>query len=346
MDLKLLGMLILIILISLFFMNEFKILKSHISETNENMTKLIKNKFHNLSSEITELNTDLVNQTRKINKIHSQKITSVSNYFTDSDNDGQNIINYLSDTKNNDELFKIIYDEDNNDNKDNKDNNNDDDIIINSSKLNDDVCDVCIIDNNNDNIHDNIHDNINLLGRLSSTKNNSSKDDDISINDGESIKSSKIFISNNSEKQSRHEQHEYKSVTSSGNKSNEIKIESAKLVLNNNFNNDTLSVESNKLKNMYDAISFGSKKSKGNKLNVNIEIGNNNIDDNNSIDSNYIKTFLDNNNIENYKKKNLDKLAHKLNISTFYKDGLKRILYKKEELYLKIKEELNKKSNH
>ena len=43
-------------------------------------------------------------------------------------------------------------------------------------------------------------------------------------------------------------------------------------------------------------------------------------------------------------KKQLDNIARVFNISNFYKEGQKRILYKKEELYLKIKEEINKKS--
>ena len=93
MDLKFLSLLVLIILITLYFINEFKMLKSHISINNDNVNKLIKGKFHGFLSEVKELNTDLVNQTRKINKIHSQKITNMSNYFTESENDGNNIIN-------------------------------------------------------------------------------------------------------------------------------------------------------------------------------------------------------------------------------------------------------------
>ena len=46
------------------------------------------------------------------------------------------------------------------------------------------------------------------------------------------------------------------------------------------------------------------------------------------------------NNIESYTKKNLDNIAKLLNILIFYKDGTKRISYKKEELYLKIKENI------
>ena len=65
MDLKFLTILVLIILITLYFINEFKLLKLTINESIENTNKLIKNKFHTFSGEIKELNTDLVNQTKK-----------------------------------------------------------------------------------------------------------------------------------------------------------------------------------------------------------------------------------------------------------------------------------------
>jgi len=103
MDLKFLTLLVLIVLVTLYFINEFKLLKLILVENLDNTNKLIKNKFHSFSGEIKELNTDLVNQTKKINKIHSQKITNMSNYFTESANDGNNMLNYLSDSKD----FKI-----------------------------------------------------------------------------------------------------------------------------------------------------------------------------------------------------------------------------------------------
>ena len=128
MDLKFLSLLVLIILITLYIINEFKLLKTHITETNENINKTVKSKFHGFVNEVKELNTDLVNQTKKINKIHSQKITSMSNYFTDSEDDGKNMINYLSDAKDN-KLFKIKYND-----SVNKTNNDDNDIISNIEK--------------------------------------------------------------------------------------------------------------------------------------------------------------------------------------------------------------------
>ena len=49
--------------------------------------------------------------------------------------------------------------------------------------------------------------------------------------------------------------------------------------------------------------------------------------------------------LDNYTKNELENIASNLDIPTFYKKDGKRILYKKEELYLKINENLNKKSN-
>ena len=85
-------------------------------------------------------------------------------------------------------------------------------------------------------------------------------------------------------------------------------------------------------------ISFGSKKSKG-KKNI-LQVGN----DNKSLDSNEIKNLKDLKNIEEYNKRDLENIAKIFNIGISFKDnGGKRILYKKEELYLKIKEKLENK---
>ena len=129
MDIKFIIILGLVSLLILYIINEFKLLKSHIATSNENMTKLVKTKFNLLLNDVRELNTDLVNQTKKINKIHSQNITSMSNYFTDSEQDGKNILQYLSENKGNESAnFKIDFGD--------IKKTNDDDIISNSSSLN------------------------------------------------------------------------------------------------------------------------------------------------------------------------------------------------------------------
>jgi hypothetical protein len=366
-------------------------LKSHISINNDNVNKLIKGKFHGFLSEVKELNTDLVNQTRKINKIHSQKITNMSNYFTESENDGNNIINYLSDAKDTDKIFKVEHNESANKSvtksqKSKKSKNNDDDIISNSSSPNN----VSNIKNQQlsatststdtdkeqqEEVNQHIENIINLSGRLSASEQNDNvQDDEISVNSEVSHKSQKsvrsersgkshgshnsvksnksrkseLCVHDNNNRQSEYGGDEHRSADIDEQGIDEIKIQSIKYTKLNSEPEDTISIESTKLKSLHDMISFGSKKSKGNKLNLQIgalQSGKSNKKDINSMDSNDIKNLSTLDVIDKYSKKNLDNIARVLNLDNFYKEGTKRILYKKEELYLKIKEELNKKSN-
>ncbi len=367
-------------------------LKSHITINNDNVNKLIKGKFHGFLSEVKELNTDLVNQTRKINKIHSQKITNMSNYFTESENDGNNIMNYLSDAKDTDKMFKVEHNESANKsaNKSNKSKNNDDDIISNSSspnnvsKINNKELSVTSTStdtetNKQDEVNKHIENIINLSGRLSASQQDDCvQDDEVSVNSKQSHEShksvksegsrksngsnnssksnksnesrkSQLHVHDNSDRQFELGRTEHKSVELNQPRSDEIKIESVKFTKLNSEQEDTISIESNKLKSLHDMISFGSKKSKGNKPTLHIgalQSGKSNKKDINSMDSNDIKNLSTLDVIDKYSKKNLDNIARVLNLDNFYKEGTKRILYKKEELYLKIKEELNKKSNH
>jgi hypothetical protein len=100
------------------------------------------------------------------------------------------------------------------------------------------------------------------------------------------------------------------------------------------INNDTISIQSENIKSVYGEISFGSKKAQKNK--IKLQIGTSK--ENNSMDSNDIKNITKLEDIDNYTKKQLDNIARVFNISNFYKEGQKRILYKKEELYSKIRE--------
>ena len=392
MDLKFLSLLVLIILITLYFINEFKMLKSHISINNDNVNKLIKGKFHGFLSEVKELNTDLVNQTRKINKIHSQKITNMSNYFTESENDGNNIINYLSDAKDTDKIFKVEHNESANKSvtksqKSKKSKNNDDDDIISNSSSPNNVSNIknqqlsatsTSTDTDKEQqeeVNQHIENIINLSGSLSASEQNDNvQDDEISVNSELSHKSQKsvrsersrkshgshnsvksnksrkseLCIHDNNNRQSEYGGDEHRSADIDEQGIDEIKIQSIKYTKLNSEPEDTISIESTKLKSLHDMISFGSKKSKGNKLNLQIgalQSGKSNKKDINSMDSNDIKNLSTLDVIDKYSKKNLDNIARVLNLDNFYKEGTKRILYKKEELYLKIKEELNKKSN-
>jgi hypothetical protein len=430
MELKFILVVGLIILIIMYLHNEIKSIKSMINDNNENVMKLLKTKFYTLTNEMKEFNNDLINQTKKINKIHSQKITNMSNYFTDSDSNGvdKNLLNYLSDNKNGD-IFKINFNNndnhnDNNDNhNDNNDNNNDNNENLKKSKTNDDD----IISNTseeNDVLNDVLNDVVlNELSESSTTSYNPNNSDNNSErfnqgrlskcfdeddnnkscgtiksnrNDSQRYQQNDKSHTNNSDKKSTHESVSEKSNNEITNntelKSNESKrstqskqsiksikdrhdiseksiLESITNKYDDNINNtvnknndntyddnndnntdddtddDKISIEDFQVKSLHDMISFGSKKSKGKKLNLNIgNINNNgNDNDNNSVDSTDIKNMKTLNNIESYNKKKLDDIAKVLKIPLFYKDNSKRISYKKEELYLKIKEKLENK---
>jgi hypothetical protein len=341
----------------MYFINEFKIMKNNITETNENVIKLLKTKFHTLTNELKEFNNDLVNQTKKINKIHSQKITNMSNYFTDSDSNNKNIINYLSDTKN-DEMFKINFNKDENKCSEIKQ-TNDNDIISNTSDEHIDEINKNIIDElsqdsskssevrpiNDENNNDSKSNEDNKSYKNKSPKNESNNintdNKSVATKSDNRIEFEKEIKSNESKsiKQSESESSGIKkqNVTNKGEYTEQFTEKSKHSERDDDNESDKISIESLQVRSLHDMISFGSKKSKGKK--IKLDIGN----DEKSLDSTDIKNMTTLNNIESYTKKNLDNIAKLLNISIFYKDGTKRISYKKEELYLKIKEKLENK---
>jgi len=341
MDFKFIIILGLVSLLILYIINEFKLLKSHIASSNDNTTRLIKTKFNILLNDIRELNTDLVNQTKKINKIHSQNITNMSNYFTDSEQEGKQILQYLSENKENKKLeestnFKIDF----GDIKNLK--TNDDDIISNSSSLNnlEDVEDL----KNKDNISITSDDNSQedqQEGRLSKTPSKNQDDND----SAKSNKSDPSKIITESRKDVNNEDNKSESKSAKSEKSSTKS--STKIITNNvtqellekksdekSEKTDKISIESNQVKSIHGLISFGSRKSKGSKPKINIG------EDNKSLESNEIKSIKELNSIETYNKKDLENIAKIYNIQTFYKNGNTRKQYTKEELYIKIEEKI------
>jgi hypothetical protein len=396
MDFKFIIILGLVSLLVLYIINEMKLLKLHITTTSETINKQMKNKFHVLINDIRELNTDLVNQTKKINKIHSQQITSMSNYFTDSDDvDGKNMLKYLSENKQSEnkqsenknlENFKIDFGEMKSDCKNSESKNyktNDDDIISNSS--NDNLEDIKNIENisiTSENISDARHvispcENYNNNPEPETICNDKNKSEQEPISNGNNgtiqssspvkssqTKSDKSDKSNKSNKSNsiKISPTHINDITNTNNDvisnythKSEIKLEIQQVVnkdqkdseknseKNSDKNSDKISLESKGIKSIHGLISFGSKKSKGNKPQINI--GNLIQKDDNTMETNEIKSLSKLNDIETYNKKDLDNIAKIYNIPTFYKDGNKRKLYNKEELYSKIKDEINKKSN-
>lgn len=98
MDFKMMFFLLIIILVLLFLVKELFTIKMMLKNNDFNQdNKLIKNRLNSLTQEIKEYNNDLLVQAKKINKINSQKITNMSNYYTEEESSGnKNLLEYLS----------------------------------------------------------------------------------------------------------------------------------------------------------------------------------------------------------------------------------------------------------
>jgi len=105
MDLKLiLILLILCIALGLFVKDYLNFKKKILLQSEETNTdvKVIKNRLNLITNEIKTYNNDLIMQFKKINTINSQKITSMANYYTESEtNENLHLVEYLSENNNN-----------------------------------------------------------------------------------------------------------------------------------------------------------------------------------------------------------------------------------------------------
>jgi hypothetical protein len=313
MDFKILILLLIIILILIYLVREVLTIKNILKNNDSYQDNKLKNKLSLITQEIKDYNNDLLVQAKKINKINSQKITNISNYYTEDESSGnKNLLEYLSDVKNtvSNQNFKINY------NECVKELDNISDISstsINSTLTSANttshiniyktqaLVDICnnIVDNSN-----------NILNDM----NNLNNDDNISIeNDNDDI------IINNSIKNNSLENIDNTNIPDNNND-------------NNNDNNKDNDIENHNNRD-------------NNQENNNQE---NNDEENKkelkSIDTgNFMITTLGP--LNNYTKQQLDKIAKMYTIPITYMDGSLRKTYKKEELYLKINEVLNKKSN-
>ena len=104
MNLKLILILLILIIAIVLFIKDYLIFKKKVLITNEETNadvKIIKNRLNLITNEIKTYNNDLITQFKKINTINSQKITSMSNYYTESEtNENNHLIEYLSEHKN------------------------------------------------------------------------------------------------------------------------------------------------------------------------------------------------------------------------------------------------------
>ena len=112
MDFKLLIIFLGLLLLILYLAKTMIDMKGTISKVEANVDvnfKHVKSRLNLLSTEIKNYNADLIASAKKMNKINSQQITSMSNYYTESESDGnKNLIEYLSDVKNKSD-FKINF---------------------------------------------------------------------------------------------------------------------------------------------------------------------------------------------------------------------------------------------
>jgi hypothetical protein len=112
MDFKLLIILLGLLLLIIYLAKSILDIKSGLLKVESNLDgnlKNVKSRINLLSTEIKTYNNDLIVSAKKMNKINSQQITSMSNYYTESESDGnKNIIEYLSDVKNKSD-FKINF---------------------------------------------------------------------------------------------------------------------------------------------------------------------------------------------------------------------------------------------
>ncbi len=303
-----------------------------------NNIKALKNRLNVVTSEIKNYNNDLVIQIKKINSINSQVVTSMSNYYTESESDGnKNLIDYLSDAKRTDTEFKINFNE--SDKKETINLNQNAPVSENSKKSTKSTKSntPSILPSINLEINKNINDdnNISETSRSSSTKsdkipliNNEQQSLVIgeNINHHEDNKSDKI--SSESEETAK---------TDSEEDSGEIievieEIEVTASTTESELSEASSESESIKLDN----ITIGSSQAnKGKKLEIN---------DTKSIETNNILAMTKLNPINTYTKQNLERIAKILSIPVTYTENNIRKPYKKDELYSKIKDFINKKS--
>ena len=308
MDFKMILILLIILVVVLFATREILNIKKQLTNKNENLentVKVLKNKVENITTEIKNYNNDLLTQAKKIHKINSQKITNMSNYYTESESScNKNLLEYLSEAQNKcmtPEDFKINFSPINSPN--NEDTQNlIHAIVVKCSNLNN--TDLPIFEENNNIVE------INTINSSSITSTNQTIDVDIS---------NVLIVSNKQNQETNIVNQEITTLTS-------ISDDNDVISNDDSINNDA----SNNLLN--DNV-------------INNNVINDKKEDTISLDTTTTFNITRLNPLNSYTKSDLDKIARRLLIPTTYLDGTSRKSYKKEELYLKINEVLNKKSN-
>jgi hypothetical protein len=290
-----------------------------------NNIKGLKNRLNVVASEIKNYNNDLVIQIKKINSINSQVITSMSNYYTESESDGnKNLIDYLSDAKRTDTEFKINFNE--SDKKETQIKKSyEKEHVTEHSKTS---TTKSILPSIQIQVNDKSSKTSDQTSVKSSKSNINNQNECLVIGD---ITNTNITnITNNIEANEKTEETKETEETETEEEIIEEIIEEIEVTDTNTTESDKSNVSSKSESIKLDNITIGSTSTnKGKKLEIN---------DTNSIETNNILTMTKLNPINKYTKQNLERIAKVLSIPITYNENNIRKPYKKDELYSKIRD--------
>lgn len=352
MDYKFVILLLVIIAVFMFLYKELDNIKNDIKSKFEELTEATTINLRNMRSKFqTDLgtcvsrikthNADFINQARRINLINAQPVTYVSgsNYYTETDSEKKQMLQYLSDVRQNvkpkestlymsDESRKKKSDKQKSPHKSKSDGK----IEIEETEIKE----IKGLDNNSKSSESQKNKNKQNIDILENILEESNEDE--TENYDESSKSESVVIDINQfiagDKQDGTKDLEV----------NNTKIESDE---NDTVNSGEESEDDSSEQSGYGNITLGSSKKGNNGIIPKFIIGKTN--DNGSIstvDAEHInlKTLKS---VDTYTKKELEKIAKVYSLPSTYKsDDGKRIQYKKEDLYQLIKDHLNTKNKN
>jgi hypothetical protein len=343
--------------------NQIKKINDSIDQGVNNNIKTLKNRINLITSEIKNYNNDLVIQLKKINTINSQMVTSMSNYYTESESDGnKNLIDYLSDAKKSDSEFKIKFkDEFKSDKSDKSDKSS----KLKSDKLKSD--NKIRLKDNSSTSSEFISITSKILNKQQIEEEEEEEEEAISQNHVEEVEEEAISqnrveeveeeaISQNHVEEVEEEEaisqnhvEEVEEEVEAIPQNHVEEVEEDEIIQHNHKEMEEIShgddddddesvVSSHEDNNSIklDNITIGSSNgNKGKRLEIN---------ESKSIDTNNILSITKLNHISSYSKTDLERIAKILTVPMTYQQGTIRKPYKKEELYLKLKEFIINKS--
>lgn len=347
MDYKFVILLLVIIAVFMFLYKELDNIKNDIKSKFEELTEATTINLRNMRSKFqTDLgtcvsrikthNADFINQARRINLINAQPVTYVSgsNYYTETDSEKKQMLQYLSDVRQNvkpkestlymsDESRKKKSDRQKSSHK----SKSDEKIEIEETEIKE----IRGLDNNSKNSESSRNNNTQNIHILENILEESNEDETENLDESSKSESVVIdinqFIANDKQDETKNEEHDDEE--------------------NNTVDSSEESEDNSSEQSGYGNITLGSSKKGNNGIIPKFIIGKTN--DNGSIstvDAEHInlKTLKS---VDTYTKKELEKIAKVYSLPSTYKsDDGKRIQYKKEDLYQLIKDHLNTKNKN